>query len=172
VTRPHRRPTTYARRSARVLLVDSDDRILLICYALSAADPTRGHAWFTPGGGVEPGEDLVEAAVRELDEEVGLAVRTADLRLVAYTSGHADLGFASGLFRDDFFLCRVDGHEVDTARQTTLERQHYQGHRWWTLAELAATTETVYPLGLVGLLADIKAGRRLDLPVELPWHHA
>jgi 8-oxo-dGTP pyrophosphatase MutT (NUDIX family) len=163
--------TPYARRSSRVLLLDSGDRILLLRSALDAADPSRGHAWFAPGGGVEPGEDLAETAVRELYEEIGLTVSAACLRLVAYTSGHADLGFVSGVFRDDFFVCRIDGHEVDTTRQTSLERGHYQGHHWWSLAELAATSETVYPFRLFDLLTDINAGRWSAVPVKLPWHH-
>ncbi|HEY7262804.1 MAG TPA: hypothetical protein VH589_15125 [Trebonia sp.] len=76
---------------------------------------------------------------------------------------------AGGLFRDDFFLCRVARHEVDTAGLTEFERQHYGGHRWWTQAELAATTEPVYPHGLAALVADLLAGRLPPLPIALPW---
>lgn len=162
---------TYVRRSGRVLLLDSDNRVLLIRAALVRGEPEQGYAWFTPGGGVEPDEDPAEAAARELHEEVGLAITTADLRPVAFTSGHADLGFASGLFRDDLFLCRIDSHEVDVAGQTELERELHEEHRWWTVAELAATTDTVYPYGLAELLNDIIAGRIPTAPIELPWHH-
>jgi 8-oxo-dGTP pyrophosphatase MutT (NUDIX family) len=161
----------YARRSGRVLLLDSVDRILLVRSALVAGDPTRGHAWFTPGGGVKPGEDPARAAVRELHEEVGLAVTTARLQHVGFTTGHADLGFASGLFRDDFFLCRIDSHQVDITGQTELERQLHNAHHWWTVAELATTTETVFPFQLTELLTDIVAGRIPTTPIELPWHH-
>jgi 8-oxo-dGTP pyrophosphatase MutT (NUDIX family) len=163
--------TVYARRSARVLLLDSGNRILLIRSARSDTDPALGHFWLTPGGGVEQGEDLAKTAARELREEVGLRVRAAELRPVAYASGHAELGWANGLFRDDFFLHRIDHHEVDTRRQTAFERRYYLGHHWWSLAELASTTETVYPLKLYDLLADLEAGRWPTTPVELPWHH-
>jgi 8-oxo-dGTP pyrophosphatase MutT (NUDIX family) len=163
--------TAYARRSSRVLILDSRDRILLIRSTLSAAGATAAYAWFTPGGGVNAGEDLAEAAARELHEEVGLTVSTADLRHVAYTSGHADLGYASGLFRDDFFFCRIDRHQVDTARRTSLESKLHHGHRWWTLEELATSTETIYPFGLLDLLTDLKSNRWPTTPVELPWHH-
>ena len=152
----------FVRRAARVLLLDASDRLLLVQY---------GHAWFAPGGGVEEGEKLADAAARELREETGLSTVPADLYPVAYTTGRADLGWASGLFRDDFFFRRVTSHQVDTTGLNEFERQHYRGHRWWTHAELATTRETIYPVGLAALVADLIAGRRPALPIALPWHH-
>ena len=163
--------SSYARRSARVLLIDTTDRILLIRYLHRPGRPAAGHAWFTPGGGIEAGEDLATAAARELYEEVGLRADPAGFQHVAYTTGHADLGWANGLFRDDFMVHRVDGHEVDTAGHTKLERRHYAGHHWWTVDELVATTETVYPFRLAALVSDLIAGRVPAQPVQLPWHH-
>jgi hypothetical protein len=40
--------TTYARRSARVLLIDAADRLLLIRSLLIPGQPDSGDAWFTP----------------------------------------------------------------------------------------------------------------------------
>jgi 8-oxo-dGTP pyrophosphatase MutT (NUDIX family) len=91
--------TGFAGRSARVILLDASDRLLLVRSATTHGQPD---AWFTPGGGVEDGEDLASAAARELQEETGLAVDPQDLRLVAYTTGTANLRWANGLFRDDF----------------------------------------------------------------------
>jgi hypothetical protein len=52
-----------------------------------------------------------------------------------------------------------------------LEAGQHAGHRWWSVDELRATTEIVYPLGLADLLAELLAGRIPDPAVELPWHH-
>jgi hypothetical protein len=41
---------------------------------------------------------------------------------------------------------------VDAREWSYLERRLIVAHRWWTREELAATTETVYPEGLVDLL--------------------
>jgi len=159
----------YRRRTARVLVLDVDDRVLLLCYQFS---PER-RVWLAPGGGVKWWESLRKAAARELREEVGLVVDPAGLGLpVAHAEGYADLGWAKGQFRDDYFAHRVASHEVNTAAMESLERSTYAGHRWWSVDELQATTDDIVPWGLAGLLATLiegagEQGRR----VRLPWHH-
>ncbi|MFI9275464.1 NUDIX hydrolase [Kitasatospora sp. NPDC052896] len=162
----------FRRRSARVLLLDGADRVLLLKFHVDPGDPAAGHGWSTPGGGIEEGEQPAEAAARELREEIGLTVTPARLgRLVAETSGYADLGWAAGQFEDLYFHLRVADHRVDTSGQLADERRYHAGHRWWTIDELAATRETVHPLGLTGLLAELVAGRIPERPVRLPWQH-
>lgn len=161
--------TDYARRSARVLLINAADRLLLLRSALVPGQPEQGYGWFTPGGGVEPGEDIAAAAVRELREETGLQADPADLIPVAYTCGQADLGWVRGLLRDDFFLHRVAAHQVADTGLTEFERSHYTGYRWWTDAELRGTTEIIYPDGLAELTGDLIAGQLPVEPIKLPF---
>lgn len=158
----------YKRRTARVLLLDGDDRLLLFLFK----SRDGGVCWLTPGGGVGRREQLAVAASRELREETGLVVAPSELgRPVAVSSGYADLGWIRGLLRDDFFLYRTPAHEVVTDGQEEFERTALTAFRWWTLDELNATGETVYPLGLTPLLRDLLAGSIPEEPVELPWHH-
>jgi 8-oxo-dGTP pyrophosphatase MutT (NUDIX family) len=58
--------TRVRRDSARVIVIDRAGRVLL----LSGDDPHTpdGPFWLTPGGGTEPGESLLDTAVRELRE--------------------------------------------------------------------------------------------------------
>ncbi|MCU4748717.1 MULTISPECIES: NUDIX hydrolase [Streptomyces] len=159
-------------RSARVILIDGAHRVLLWKSLDRPGMPEAGHRWHTPGGGVRDGETPAAAAARELSEETGLAVRPRDLGpKIAETSGYADLGWARGVFQDDFFHLGVTAHHVETGGQKAHETRYLAGHRWWPVGELAVTTETVHPLGLADLAADLAAGRVPLTPVVLPWHH-
>ncbi|MGR0221716.1 NUDIX hydrolase [Agromyces sp. ZXT2-6] len=56
--------------AASAVVTDADGRVLLV---RRGREPQRGR-WSVPGGRVEPGETLEEAAAREVHEETGLRV--------------------------------------------------------------------------------------------------
>lgn len=150
VVEPLLRP---ARSSARVLLVDREGRVLLFC----CTDP-RGPFWCTPGGGLEPGEDLRGAAVRELAEETGLAVGSAAFTgPVWFRRARFALQGREVEGREWFFLLRVDRHDLPTAGFSRSGRSTVLAHRWWSCDELAASADTVYPVELAAELPALLA---------------
>ena len=60
-------PTEY-RPCVGVMLVNADGKV----FVGKRIDNKEGDWWQMPQGGVDPGEDLAEAALRELNEETGV----------------------------------------------------------------------------------------------------
>ena len=59
-------------KPAGVILFNSDGKMLL-------GKRSDGKGWATPGGLCKPGEHSIDAAVRELREETGIALKRDDL---------------------------------------------------------------------------------------------
>jgi hypothetical protein len=58
--------------------------------------------------------------------------------------------------------------DVSTAGFTEIERKVVRALRWWSIEEIAATRETIFPNALARLLPNIIAGRPPPHPIDLP----
>lgn len=147
------------RPSSRLIVLDPFDRVLLFQFEdASIRDPAhpRGDAqpacfWCTPGGGLEPGETYEQAAHRELWEETGLRVATLGPPVFDEEKALVVQG-KPVLHRNRYFLVRVPASELSLAQFTPLEVRVYRAHRWWSLAELEATDDDVFPTQLPDLV--------------------
>ncbi|MGH8825150.1 MAG: NUDIX hydrolase [Jiangellaceae bacterium] len=154
------------RKTARVLLIDADGRVLLF----HDSDPGLEGAprfWITPGGGIDRGETVEQAALREVAEESGLILESSDLRgpIAHRTVVH---GYSDKVVEQDetYFVVRVNGFEVDVAGHTLDEQTTFVGHRWWTLDELRATEETVWPTSLPDLVEAAGDAALWPVPID------
>src|SRR5687767_7989971 len=127
----------FVRPTARLVVLDPDDRVLLFRVELEEAyDPGRTRVvWATPGGGVEDGETFQEAALRELREETGLAPAALGPCVLERDILLRERG-REVLYRTRFFSVRVDAGAVSLGEHDS---------RWWSLRDLRRTDESVFP---------------------------
>ncbi len=135
-----------------MFVVDADRRVLLM-HERRDIGSDRTH-WITPGGGVEPGESLVQAAVREVYEETGLrleldpAAEPMHQDRVRFHIAGQDIDQTNS-----YFLVRVpNGLPVRPAGHTDIERLVVLGHHWWPLPVLAASGLVWEPTTMVELI--------------------
>lgn len=133
--------------------------------------PASSAAWFTVGGGVEEGESLAQGALREIIEETGFA--QVELGPVVWTrEGEGVL--VSGervLFKESYIVARCAGGEPSREGWADYETDLIDDIRWWTLDELALTTDRVYPERFGELIGAVASGLYPDAPIEITVVH-
>jgi 8-oxo-dGTP diphosphatase len=110
------------RMGAGALLTDDRGRVLLV-------EPTYKDHWEVPGGGVEADESPYAAAVRELDEELGLPVQLGRLLVTDWVPPRPD--------RTEGLMLIFDGGVLtpeDTAR-IRLPAEELRSWAWCTEQE-------------------------------------
>ena len=167
-------PTPVVERPAsRLLVLDPDDRLLMffgeIGYSIEPERrPDATGFWALPGGTVEPGESYLEAAVRELREEAGIAAEPAAFMRI----GVRDVTWAwkGRVYHalEEYWLVRSATATLDTSGWQEGDRRWMTNLGWWRIADLAATADIVRPPGLAVLAARCAAGDVPQVPVVLP----
>lgn len=152
------------RRASRVVVVDRslDDPQVLLLHDSDPGVPDR-RWWVTPGGGIDPGEDALQAAVREVWEETGLQAAPEDFRgPVAHRVVRH--GYSDQVLEQEewFFVLPTARFEVSHEGHTEDELLTLSGEKWWPLGEITTTSEWIWPAELVDLVA------LADSPQEWP----
>ena len=154
------------RITVRVLLFDPAGRVLLMKGRLPSRPDAAG-AWFTVGGGVDPGESLEACARREIAEETGFSAVELGPAVWRREGAGALVDGEPAVFRETYFVAGCPGGEPSRAGWLDHEHDLIDDIRWWTVAEVLASDEPIYPERLKELLPGIAAGIYPAEPVEI-----
>ncbi len=158
------------RQSVRALIVDTDDRVLLVRFEFPDAT-----VWALPGGGVEPDEEPLDALQRELAEELGLVGAVVGphvwdrLHLVRFSHGRSTGGLPPRWDgqRDRIHLVRTPPFEPSPQLSwDELRAERLHEIRWWTLPEVRAHAGRFAPRRLADHLATLLRHGPPPAPVD------
>lgn len=156
------------RDAVRVVVLDSANRVLLL-HTRDLSNPEFGTLWELPGGGTEPGETYLEAAIRELREETGIRVEPT---AVGQPTWRRDVEYTyrgeRRLQHELVTAIRLDeaAPDVEGSQRVDFESEDLFGHRWWTVDEIASSDQRFYPRQLPTLLRLFLAGDEIAEPLE------
>ena len=139
------------------MLFDEGGEILLVRFVV----PREGGEfvfWALPGGEIEAGESEVEAAVREVREELGL-----ELVVSGPVFQDTNQFLHQGEMQDNVdFLFRAEcgREEPQLLGVTADEREIMKEIRWWSEAEIETSQERIFPAGLAGRIGELRGKAR------------
>ncbi|QDT95860.1 NUDIX hydrolase [Gimesia aquarii] len=145
------------RNSARAILLNNRSQLLLIQHQdsipVDPAQPDVLKYWATPGGGIEAGEQPVDALQRELREELTLENVTIGRQIGVRNVSLNLPGEGCVISHEIYFVCYVSERpELNPAGLSECEYGTFKEIRWWSLEELHNTTEILRPSALTELV--------------------
>ena len=162
------------RNSIRVILINDKKEILLMCVEdkkTTSSDGTySGPFWVLVGGGMEPGEDINEAAFRELNEETGFSMEDVELGPVVWRSEtNMVLAGTPSHITDNYIVAKLKRKncEISNENFTDWEKEVVRKVAWFSLEQIKKISDPVYPRGLADRLSDILDGKYPEEPVLL-----
>ena len=156
------------RYAARLLIFNGLNQALL----LSTRDASNSeflNSWEIPGGGINQGESIAEAAVREVYEETGIIINLESvskplwLRCVLYTyRGEKRLQHEA--------ICVTKIKEskprISFSNREPFEVEDHELMKWWTLEEVMSSDALFYPRSLPQNIESLLYGIQINDPFE------
>ncbi len=140
------------RPSARLLVLDPGERLLLFRFHFDTGPLAGTSYWATPGGGLDEGESFAEAARRELAEETGIEAAVGEAVAVRHTCFSLSTGEMVDA-EEHYFIVRTDGRIDVSGNPDPVERAFISEAKWWTRDEIAASGEPIFPENIFAMIA-------------------
>jgi 8-oxo-dGTP pyrophosphatase MutT (NUDIX family) len=152
------------RKSARAILKNKSDEFLLFRFRFKGIKSNTQDGdvglWIVPGGGVDNGETLEQAVLREIEEETGFIFEKAG-PLVWIRD--LELEYLGETFVSEeyfFYFDNVNADDISFSGFSSNEKDSFMGAGWFSLDDLHKMKENLSP---EWLSCELK-----KLEVELP----
>ena len=140
------------RNAARLLVINPARQVLLFRFQHKGDALDGRDYWATPGGGLEEGETFEAAAIRELHEETGLHIDAVGISVAERSFSMMLPSGETVLSLERYFVVHADGERLTRDGWTADETRVMTEHKWWSVAELQETAETVWPENLIQMM--------------------
>jgi 8-oxo-dGTP diphosphatase len=141
------------------MLFDPGGDVLLIRFVVSGVDGDFVF-WITPGGEIEAGETELQAARREIREELGLEL---EVEGPIYEEENCFVHQGEMRANKDYFFRAFCSREAPVLKGFTADEIAVMKEiRWWSAAEIKASGERIFPADLAARVRELGRGKRFD----------
>src|SRR5262249_13624525 len=152
------------RNAVRVVVTDAADRVLLF-HTRDVDHPDLGQWWELPGGGIDPGETYLQAAIRELREETGIIADPSQIGPANWQRRASFRHRQRRHLQDEVIVSlrlNISGPNIDDSQRLDYEREDYFAYRWWPAPQIVSSYERFYPGQLPALLIPFLQGDKIN----------
>jgi 8-oxo-dGTP pyrophosphatase MutT (NUDIX family) len=141
-------PKTVLGVAAATLIFDKQGRVLVLRRSID--DRHRPGEWDIPGGAIDIGEPVLDGAIREAREEVGVMIPPNSMQLCY---AHSSVIYHTELKERVSITWLVYAARLPSEQSVQLSEEHDEYH-WWTLDEFLEKSSHQPQLELVRYVQD------------------